>query len=137
MKLKRWIIGSALCLGMCVSNIVMANIQLKVPENLIDLSDQAGQALWLETPDKYRQDYWPLAQYFVTEKGVAYCAPASIVMALNALGIIPKVAPEHYPYKLFEWTYFEMENHVLHNYLKIILLGKQYQMYDDRFQNHF
>lgn len=34
-----------------------------------------------------QQSYWPLAQYFETQRNEAYCSVASSVMVLNALGI--------------------------------------------------
>ncbi|MCF6777236.1 phytochelatin synthase family protein [Thiotrichales bacterium 19X7-9] len=84
--------------------LALANTQLPVADNLIALNSPEGQKLFKETPNNYLNDYWLLSQYFVTEKGLAFCAPASIVMTLNALGKTPKEAPEHYPYKLFNQT---------------------------------
>lgn len=35
----------------------------------------------------HKQSYWPLSQYFETQRNEAYCSVATSVMALNALGI--------------------------------------------------
>lgn len=58
---------------------------LPVPPNLVALTQPEGQTRLMSAADK--QSYWPLAQYFETQKNEAYCSVASSVMALNALGI--------------------------------------------------
>jgi hypothetical protein len=58
---------------------------LPVPPNLIPLTQPAGQQRLTSTP--YSQSYWPLSQYFETQRNEAYCSVATSVMALNALGI--------------------------------------------------
>ena len=58
---------------------------LPVPANLVPLTQPAGQQRLLSTADK--QSYWPLSQYFETQRNEAYCSVASSVMVLNALGI--------------------------------------------------
>jgi hypothetical protein len=58
---------------------------LPVPPNLIALTQPAGQTRLMATP--YKQSYWPLSQYFETQRNEAYCSVATSVMALNALGI--------------------------------------------------
>ncbi|MCF6764219.1 phytochelatin synthase family protein [Thiotrichales bacterium 19S3-7] len=97
----------------CFLHSSYASTLLEVPENLIALNTEPGQKLFKATPDKYLNDYWPLSQYFVTERGLAFCAPASIVIVLNALGKTPKVAPEHYPYKLFNQTNLFFNSEIL------------------------
>lgn len=58
---------------------------LPVPPSLVPLTSPAGQARLLSAVS--RQSYWPLAQYFETQRNEAYCSVASAVMALNALGV--------------------------------------------------
>jgi hypothetical protein len=58
---------------------------LPVPANLIALTQPAGQTRLMSTANN--QSYWPLSQYFETQRNEAYCSVASSVMALNALGI--------------------------------------------------
>ncbi len=75
--------------------------RLTVPENLITLNSINGINLLKKAPINLSKRYWDLSPFFVTEKGLAYCAPAAIVMVLNAMGKVPNIAPEHYPYKIF------------------------------------
>lgn len=58
---------------------------LPVPVNLIALTQPAGQRRLMSSA--YNQSYWPLSQYFETQRNEAYCSVATSVMALNALGI--------------------------------------------------
>ncbi|MFM0502565.1 phytochelatin synthase family protein [Paraburkholderia caffeinilytica] len=58
---------------------------LAVPPNLIALTQPAGQQRLMTAARK--QSYWPLSQYFETQRNQAYCSVATSVMALNALGI--------------------------------------------------
>lgn len=58
---------------------------LPVPANLVALTQPAGQERLMRS--NYKQSYWPLAQYFETQRNQAYCSVATSVMALNALGI--------------------------------------------------
>ncbi|MEA3130529.1 MAG: glutathione-S-conjugate glycine hydrolase [Paraburkholderia sp.] len=58
---------------------------LPVPPNLIALTQPAGQKRLITTP--HNQSYWPLSEYFETQRNEAYCSVATSVMALNALGI--------------------------------------------------
>lgn len=61
---------------------------------LVALSHPEGQRRLLESA--HRQAYWPLASYFETQLNQAYCAVASSVIALNALGV-PRPATSLYP----------------------------------------
>lgn len=61
---------------------------------LVALSHPEGQRRLLESV--HRQAYWPLASYFETQLNQAYCAVASAVIALNALGV-PRPATSLYP----------------------------------------
>ena len=68
----------------------------------ISYNSPEGYKMLSKTSEEYKYDFWKLSQYFVTEKGAAFCAIASIVMVLNSLKIVPTIpAPEHYPYKIF------------------------------------
>ncbi|MFM0668994.1 phytochelatin synthase family protein [Paraburkholderia sediminicola] len=58
---------------------------LPVPPNLVALAQPAGQKRL--TSSTSNQSYWPLSQYFETQRNQAYCSVATSVMALNALGI--------------------------------------------------
>ncbi|REE21859.1 phytochelatin synthase [Paraburkholderia sp. BL27I4N3] len=58
---------------------------LPVPPNLVALAQPAGQKRL--TSSNSNQSYWPLSQYFETQRNQAYCSVATSVMALNALGI--------------------------------------------------
>ncbi|MFB9127265.1 phytochelatin synthase [Paraburkholderia dipogonis] len=58
---------------------------LAVPPNLVALTQPAGQKRL--TSATSNQSYWPLSQYFETQRNQAYCSVATSVMALNALGI--------------------------------------------------
>lgn len=58
---------------------------LPVPTNLVALAQPAGQKRL--TGSAANQSYWPLSQYFETQRNEAYCSVATSVMALNALGI--------------------------------------------------
>jgi hypothetical protein len=49
------------------------------------LTQPAGQQRLIAT--NHKQSYWPLSQYFETQRNEAYCSVATSVMALNALGI--------------------------------------------------
>ena len=52
-----------------------------------------------------KQSYWPLSQYFETQRNQAYCSVATSVMALNALGI-RRPASTQYP----DYPYFSQED---------------------------
>lgn len=58
---------------------------LPVPPNLVALAQPAGQKRL--TGSASNQSYWPLSQYFETQRNEAYCSVATSVMALNALGV--------------------------------------------------
>ncbi|CAB3793517.1 phytochelatin synthase family protein [Paraburkholderia fynbosensis] len=58
---------------------------LPVPPNLIPLTLTAGQKRLMSTP--YSQSYWPLSQYFETQRSESWCSVAASVMVLNALGV--------------------------------------------------
>jgi hypothetical protein len=76
---------------------------LPVPPNLVALTQPAGQKRLMATTHK--QSYWPLSQYFETQRNEAYCSVATSVMALNALGIR---RPESTQYP--DYPYFSQED---------------------------
>ncbi|WGS53152.1 phytochelatin synthase family protein [Paraburkholderia sp. D15] len=76
---------------------------LPVPPNLIALTQPAGQKRLLGSVSN--QSYWPLSQYFETQRNQAYCSVATSVMALNALGI-RRPASTLYP----DFPYFSQED---------------------------
>jgi len=76
---------------------------LAVPPNLIALTQPAGQKRLLDAGNK--ASYWPLSQYFETQRNQAYCSVATSVMALNALGVR---RPESTQYP--DFPYFSQED---------------------------
>jgi hypothetical protein len=76
---------------------------LPVPPNLIALTQPEGQKRLMSSADN--QSYWPLSEYFETQRNEAYCSVASSVMALNALGI---KRPESTQYP--DFPYFSQED---------------------------
>jgi hypothetical protein len=76
---------------------------LAVPSNLVALTQPAGQKRLVTSTDN--QSYWPLSEYFETQRNEAYCSVATSVMALNALGI-KRPASTQYP----DFPYFSQED---------------------------
>lgn len=76
---------------------------LPVPPNLIALTQPAGQKRLMASA--HNQSYWPLSEYFETQRNEAYCSVATSVMALNALGIH---RPESTQYP--DFPYFSQED---------------------------
>mgnify|MGYP006143592607 CR=1 FL=1 len=72
---------------------------LPVPKNLIALNTKEGKNLLEKS--QYKQSFMSLMLFFTTEKGLANCATASLVMSLNALNVTAPITPEHAPYKIF------------------------------------
>ncbi|MCD2157937.1 phytochelatin synthase family protein [Rhodococcus cerastii] len=62
--------------------------------DLASLAQPAGQQRVLDASDK--GSYWPLMMYFETQETQTYCAVASSVMALNAVGV-PRPSNSKYP----------------------------------------
>ena len=83
--------------------IQSADGPLPVPPNLVALMQPEGQKRLMSSVDK--QSYWPLSQYFETQRNEAYCSVASSVMTLNALGI---KRPESTQYP--DFPYFSQED---------------------------
>jgi hypothetical protein len=104
MKRTRFIYNAALVVGsliFCLAS-VSADSGLPVPDKLVALADASGQDRLLDTD--YKQSFWSLIGSFETQKNQAYCAVASSVTVLNAMGISrPKT--ERYP----DFPYFTQE----------------------------
>jgi hypothetical protein len=85
------------------SAIHRAGGPLPVPPGLIALTQPAGQKRLISAAGN--QSYWPLSEYFETQRNEAYCSVATSVMALNALGIS---RPESTQYP--DFPYFSQED---------------------------
>jgi hypothetical protein len=72
---------------------------LKLPDNLTDLRSPQGEAYLLET--HALDAYFPISVVFETQRTQSYCGVASMVMALNALGVAAPPSPEYQPYAVF------------------------------------
>ena len=72
---------------------------LALPDKLIDLRSDQGEALLLET--RPLEAYFPITVAFETQKNQAYCGVASIVIALNAMQAPAPTTPEYQPYTVF------------------------------------
>lgn len=81
---------------------LMSFAQLSLPKEATSLNTPQGQEMLLSS--EYKNDYFKLASYFVTQQTPAYCAIASSVMVLNALGVKPPVDQTYYPLGLFTQT---------------------------------
>lgn len=79
---------------------------LPLPDNLIDFSSEAGQALFINSDA--RADYWVLSPHFESQVNLAYCGVASMVMVLNSMDVPPPVAPEYGEFRVFtQGNFFE------------------------------
>ncbi|MFM0596233.1 phytochelatin synthase family protein [Paraburkholderia dilworthii] len=85
------------------ATVQSADGPLPVPSNLVALAQPAGQKRLIGAAAN--QSYWPLSQYFETQRNEAYCSVATSVMALNALGI-RRPASTLYP----DFPYFSQED---------------------------
>ncbi|SIT47347.1 Phytochelatin synthase [Paraburkholderia ribeironis] len=72
---------------------------LPVPAGLVPLMQPEGQQRLMSTA--YNQSYWPLSQYFETQRNEAWCSVATSVMALNALGIRRPESSEYPDFPFF------------------------------------
>ncbi|WP_133407013.1 phytochelatin synthase family protein [Parashewanella tropica] len=106
-------------------NSFAASPDLPIPGNLIRLDSATGIEQLTSSPKKFNHNYWSLSRYYVTENGLAYCAPASIVMVLNAMEIKPSIAPEHYPYKLFNQQNLFYDHQVLSKQITPTMINHQ------------
>ena len=81
--------------------IAQAYALTALPKDVISLDSKAGIDLLDTAKFKDKAEVFKLFDYFITERGLAYCGVASVVMALNALGLSPDIAPEHTPYVIY------------------------------------
>ena len=72
---------------------------LALPDRLIDLRSDKGEALLLET--KPLDGYLPISTAFETQKNQAFCGVASMVMVLNAIKAPAPTSAEYQPYAFF------------------------------------
>ena len=72
---------------------------LTLPDRLVDLRSDKGEAYLQESQDL--DAYLPISVTFVTQKTQAYCGVASVVMALNVVGVPAPTSPEYQPYATF------------------------------------
>ena len=96
-KASRILMASLLAAALAAPLTVAADSapqSLPIPVNLFELNHPVGQQRLLESD--YRQAYWPLATFFETQRNQAYCSVASLVIALNALGV-PRPLTSQYP----------------------------------------
>jgi hypothetical protein len=83
-----------LCLLIGLSSAVSVQAELPTPPELTPLISPEGQSRLLDSA--FKQAYWPLSILFETQKNQAYCAVASAVIVLNALGV-PRPKANAYP----------------------------------------
>ncbi len=89
-------------LGLTLIAQPLASQTLPLPEHLIPLTSAEGQLLLRDS--EALADFVPLTSHFVTQINQAFCGVASVVMVLNALEVLPPIAPQ--------WAqgYFTQEN---------------------------
>jgi hypothetical protein len=72
---------------------------LPLPDNLTDLNSPDGEKYFAESGAL--ATYFSIADTFETQKTLAYCGVAAIVMVLNAAGVPAPAAPEYQPNHVF------------------------------------
>ena len=88
-----------LALALCLWTTGLSAQTLPLPDNLTDLNSEQGEKFFFESGAL--QNYFAVADNFVTQKTQAYCGVASIVMVLNALHTPAPTTPEYQPYHTF------------------------------------
>jgi Phytochelatin synthase len=91
--LETFILATCLTAGSTIAQT------LPLPPNLINFNSEEGEKLLIGSQS--REDFFPLSTQFITQVNQAYCGVASIVMALNSLGIEAPEAPQYKPYRVF------------------------------------
>ena len=86
-------------LAFCLWTTGLSAQTLPLPDNLTDLNSAQGEKFFFESGAL--QNYFAVADNFVTQKTQAYCGVASIVMVLNALHTPAPTTPEYQPYHTF------------------------------------
>jgi hypothetical protein len=78
---------------------------LPLPTNLIAFDDPMGQEMLLRSG--YKDDFWTLNRWFLSQEAPAYCGIAASVMVLNALGIpAPPAADPRQPALFTQQNFF-------------------------------
>ena len=80
----------------------------KVPKfkpSLISLNSKEGQIIFKKST--YKNSFWQLIPYFITQKNLSFCGPASIAMTLNALNLAPPTLTKK---SLSNYKMFDQEN---------------------------
>lgn len=93
------VLSIGLCLVTACALGSAAAQTLPLAPGLISLDSARGEKLLQES--EARQAYLPLSIHFVTQKTQSYCAVASMVMVLNALGVPAPTTPEFAPYRTY------------------------------------
>ena len=88
-----------LALALCLWTTGLSAQTLPLPDNLTDLNSEQGGKFFFESGAL--QNYFAVADNYVTQKTQAYCGVASIVMVLNALHTPAPTTPEYQPYHTF------------------------------------
>ena len=88
-----------LVLALCLWTTGLRAQTLPLPDNLTALNSEQGEKFFFESGA--HEDYFAIADNFVTQKTQAYCGVASIVMVLNALHAPAPSSPEYQPYHTF------------------------------------
>jgi glutathione-S-conjugate glycine hydrolase len=94
--------ASLLALSLLAPNLYASGARgetLPLPGNLTDLNSDDGEKFFLESGA--HAGYFAIADNFVTQKTLAYCGIAAIVMVLNAAGAPAPTTPEFRPYHIF------------------------------------
>jgi hypothetical protein len=86
-------------LGVCLASGGLNAQTLPLTTNLINFNSPQGEKLLIDS--QAREDYFPLSIQFVTQVNQAYCGVASMVMVLNALGILAPETGEYGNYRFF------------------------------------
>ena len=94
---------------------------LVLPKEIIRLDSNKGQICFKNSQNK--QAYWKLSEHFVGEANGTYCAIASAVMLLNALGIDPPQDPDHPGF--YQWT----QKNIFNQQVKHVIPIKQLKEY--------
>ena len=89
----------SVALSLCLLTTTVSAETLALPDRLVDLRSEQGEAFLLES--KPLEAYFPISVTFETQKTQAYCGVASIVMALNAIKAPAPTTPEYEPFTVF------------------------------------
>ena len=93
------LLARSLLLSLCLLATGAGAETLTLPDRLVDLRSPQGASFLNEAGA--REAYLPISVTFETQKTQAYCGVASMVMALNAIGVPAPTSPEYQPYASF------------------------------------